>query len=274
MAIALVAKDDRLRLVDQAMVDGVEREFEAVGNAELVEDVVQMIFHRLLADEELFADFLVAETLGHELHDFFFAIAEQRFFAARAGLRGFRKRFHDLGGHAVIEPNFAGEDAVDTFYEQVGCGLFQNNAARSEAHRTDDVAIIFSGCEYYNTRWKRIEIDFLKNGKAVFVGHAQVEQQYVGLEFSEHLDALSTVLCFANDDDIFIGAKEFTQAIAKNRVVIREEDTNLLFSFGHLAQRNLDSQASTVSWIGLDGQHAPNGTRTLLDGDWTQPQTV
>src|SRR6266851_582808 len=83
--------DSRLRgrsggLVDKAMVDGVERQFEAVGNAELVENVVQVIFYGLLADKKLFADFLVAETLRDELHDFFFAVAEQRLFAARAGL--------------------------------------------------------------------------------------------------------------------------------------------------------------------------------------------
>src|SRR5260370_40840382 len=63
-------------LMDEAMVDGVEREFEAVGNAELVENVVQVILDRLLADKKLFADFLVAETLRDELHDFFFAVAE------------------------------------------------------------------------------------------------------------------------------------------------------------------------------------------------------
>ena len=223
----------QLRLVDQAVVNGVEREFEAIGNAEFVEDVVQVVFHRLLADEKLLADFLVAETLSDKLHDFFFAIAEKRLFAARAGFRRFRKRLHDFGGHAIVEPDFAGENAVNTLHKQIGGGLLQDNAARAEAHCANDVAIIFGGCEYYNTRRKRVEIDFFENGEAVFVGHAQVEQQNVGLEFSEHLDALSAVLRFANDDDVFIGAKEFAQTIAENRVVIRKENTNLLFSFGH-----------------------------------------
>jgi hypothetical protein len=74
-----------LCLVDEAVVDGVKRELEAIGHAEFVEDVVKVIFHRLFADEKLLADFLVAETLSDELHDFFFAIAEKGFFAARAG---------------------------------------------------------------------------------------------------------------------------------------------------------------------------------------------
>jgi hypothetical protein len=255
-------------------MDGVKRQFQAIGNAEFVEDIMQVVFYGLLADEELFADFLVPETLGNELNDFFFAIAEERLFAAWTGFRGFRERLHNFGGHAVIEPDFAGEYAVNALYKKISRGLFQNDTARSEAHRANDVAIIFRGCEYYNTRGQCIEIHFFENGEAVLVGHTQVEQENVGLEFSEHLDALSAILRFANDDDIFIGAKQFAQSIAENRVVIRKENTNLLFSFGHLPERNLDSQASTVSWIGLDGQHAPHGTRTLLDGDWSQTQTV
>jgi len=74
-----------LRLIDKAVVDGVEREFKTIGNTELVENIVQVILDGLLADEKLLADFLVAETLSDELHDFFFAIAEKGLFAARAG---------------------------------------------------------------------------------------------------------------------------------------------------------------------------------------------
>ena len=77
------AQSEKLRLVDQSVVDGVQREFEAVGDAELVENIVEMILDGLLGDEKFFADFLVAESLRDELHDFFFAVAEQRLFAAR-----------------------------------------------------------------------------------------------------------------------------------------------------------------------------------------------
>ena len=51
------------RFVDQAVMDCVERQFEAVGDTELVKDVVQMILYGLLADEELYADFLVVKAL-------------------------------------------------------------------------------------------------------------------------------------------------------------------------------------------------------------------
>ena len=83
------ARAGRLRLIDQAVVDGVEGQFQAVGNAQFIEDVVQVILHGLFADEELFADFLVAVALRDKLDDFLFAVAEQRFFAARAAIGRF-----------------------------------------------------------------------------------------------------------------------------------------------------------------------------------------
>jgi hypothetical protein len=52
-------------VVDEAMVDGVEGEFETVGDAQFVEDIVEMILYGLLADEELFTDLFIAIPLGH-----------------------------------------------------------------------------------------------------------------------------------------------------------------------------------------------------------------
>ncbi len=52
----------------------IEREFEAVGDAEFVKNVVEMILHGLLADEESYADFLVSKALGDELDDFLLAV--------------------------------------------------------------------------------------------------------------------------------------------------------------------------------------------------------
>ena len=133
-------------------MDGVEGEFEAVGDAELVEDVVEMILDGLLGDEKLFADFFVAKALGNELNDFFFAVAEQRLFAARTGLAGFRERLHDLGGHAIVQPDFAGVDAMNAFNEQFGSGLLENDTAGAETHGAHHIAIVFGGRENYHSR--------------------------------------------------------------------------------------------------------------------------
>jgi hypothetical protein len=137
----------RLRLIDQAVMNRVEGELEAVGDAELVENVVKVVFNGLFADEEFLADFFIAKTLGDKLHDFFFAIAEQGLFAARAGFGRLGEGLHDLGGHAVVKPNFAGVDAMDALYKQISGGLFEDDAACAEAHGSDDVTIVFRSGE-------------------------------------------------------------------------------------------------------------------------------
>src|SRR6266478_5766521 len=226
------------------MVNGVEGKLQAVGNAELVEDIVQVIFYRLFADEKLFADFLVAEALRDELHDFLFAVAQQGLFAARAGFRGFGESLHDFGGHAVVQPDFAGVHAVNAFYQQVGGGLLENYAARAEAHGAHHVAIVFGGGEHHHARGQRIEVHFFQHRQPVFVGHAQIKQENIGLELGEHLDAFRAVLRFADNSDVFVGIQELAETVAKNRMVIGKEHTNLLFSFGHVNRvesRQLDA---------------------------------
>jgi hypothetical protein len=211
---------DALRLVDQSVMYRIQREFEAVGDAEFVEDVVQVVLDGLLGDEKFFADFFVAEALGDELDDFFFAVAEEGLFAARAGFAGLRKRFHDFGGHAIVEPDFAGVHAMNAFYEKIGGGLLQDNAAGAEAHGADHIAIVFGGGENDDARGQRIEIDFLEDGEAVFIRHAEIEEKNVGLELGKELDAFGAVLRFADNGDVFVGIEKLAEAIAKDRVVV------------------------------------------------------
>jgi len=199
----------------------VQRQFEAVGDPELVKDIVQMILYGLLGDEEFFADFLVAEALRDELNDFFLAVAEQRLFAARACFAGLRKRLHDFGGHAIVEPDFAGMHAMNALHEEICSGLFKHDATGSKTHGTDHVAIVFRGCQNDDARGQRIEIDFFEDGQAVFIRHAQVKEQDIRFELGEKLDALRAVLRFTHNGDVFVGIKKLPQAIAKDRVVVR-----------------------------------------------------
>src|SRR6266481_5334910 len=116
------------------MVNRIEGQFEAVRNSQFVEDVVKMILYSLLADEQLFADFFVAEALGYLLDDFLFALTEQRFVALSPGFDGFREGFYDLGGHTVVQPDFSGVNAVNALDEKIRRGLFQNDAASAKTH--------------------------------------------------------------------------------------------------------------------------------------------
>src|SRR5260370_40133030 len=169
------------------MMYRIQREFEAVGDTEFVEDVVKMVLDSLLGDEKLFADFFIAETLGYELDDFLFAVAEQRLLAARAGLAGFRECFHDLSGHAIVEPDFSRVHAMNALDQEIGGGLLQDDAACAKAHGADHVAIIFGSGKNDDARGQGIEIDFLEDRQTVFVGHTKIEEKNVRLQLSDEL---------------------------------------------------------------------------------------
>jgi len=207
-------------MINQPVVDGVEGEFEAVGDAEFIEDVVKVILYGLFGDEKLFADFFVAEALGDELNDFFFAVGKKRLFAARTGLGRFRERFHDFRSHTIVEPDFAGVDTVNALDEKVRGGLLQNDTAGTQAHGADDVTIIFRRCQYYDARRKLIKVHFFKNGETVLVRHAEIEEEDIGLELREHLDALSPVLRFADDGHFVVGIEKLAKTVAKNGVIV------------------------------------------------------
>src|SRR6266851_4043776 len=119
-------------LVNQAVVDRVEREFQPVGDAELVENVVQVIFDGLFADEKFFADFLVPVALGDELDDFLLPLAQQWFFAARPTVGGLRESLHHLRRHPVVQPDFSALDLADALDQKFRGRLLQHDAARAQ----------------------------------------------------------------------------------------------------------------------------------------------
>src|SRR3984957_20557423 len=81
-----------LNRVNQSVMDCVQRKFQTVGHAQLIENIMQVILYRLLADKKLLADFAVPEALRYQLHDFLLPVAQQRLFAALARFRGFLER--------------------------------------------------------------------------------------------------------------------------------------------------------------------------------------
>ena len=59
------------------MVYGVEHEFHAIGNAELIEDAEQVLFDRVLAEAELAGNITITETFGNEGDNLLFAWGQQ-----------------------------------------------------------------------------------------------------------------------------------------------------------------------------------------------------
>src|SRR5215471_583554 len=130
---------------------------------------MQMVLNRLLADEEFFADLLVAVALSDELDNLLFALAQQRLFPPRSSVSGFGKSLHHLGSHAVVEPDLASMDAVNARQKQVRGGLLQHHAPGTETHRADNVAVILRGRQDDDACGQRIKVYFLEHGQTVLV---------------------------------------------------------------------------------------------------------
>src|SRR5437870_3240878 len=215
------------------MVDGVEGQLEPVRNPELVENVMEVVFDGLFADEELFPDFLVPIALSDQLDDFLLAVAEQGLFAARAAVGGLGKGLHHLRSHAVVETDLAGMHAINALDQQIGGGLLQNHPACAQTHGADDIAVIFGGSQNNDLGGQRVKVDFLQHSQAILVRYAQVEQQNVRLELGDHLDAIGDVRGLADNGDIISGAKQLTQAITEDGVVVSDESADGLLTWGH-----------------------------------------
>src|SRR5580698_8387153 len=56
-------------LQGQGLIDGKQGEFQASGNPQLVEDIAEMVFDRVLADLEVFCDLLVGVSGDHGGND-------------------------------------------------------------------------------------------------------------------------------------------------------------------------------------------------------------
>jgi hypothetical protein len=64
-------------LFGQSLVNGIKSEFQAVGDSQLVDNVMQTRIDRHLGDEKFFPDLFIPVTLRHQLHDRSFGIAQQ-----------------------------------------------------------------------------------------------------------------------------------------------------------------------------------------------------
>src|SRR6201984_1602762 len=174
-------------------MDSVESKLEPVGHPEVVENVVQMILDRLLADENVLPDFAVVKSVRHQLDDFFFAIAQQRLFAALSGLGGLLERIDHFSGHAIVEPDFAVMNLTNALQKQITGRLLKHNAPRAQAHGTDHVAVNFGGSEHNHAGGQGLEVHFREYREAILLRHAQIEQQDIGLELVQHLYTLVAV---------------------------------------------------------------------------------
>ena len=130
------------------MIHGKQRQFEACRNSQLVEDVAEVMFHRIFADLEVFGDFLVGKA-GHDGgNDFEFAGGEPEFTLARlvmGRLHQGAQILHQVGDTLASYPILSGHDGLDGFQQELRGGVFQDDSPGAQLQRFDDLGFFRGG---------------------------------------------------------------------------------------------------------------------------------
>ena len=95
---------------------GVEREFYAGGDAQLIEDPKQIVPYRMLAEPELHCDLPIGKSVFDEVNDLLFSPGQQCFSRVAENLdrRIARELFQHLMQLGAVGPNLTGIDLLDT----------------------------------------------------------------------------------------------------------------------------------------------------------------
>jgi len=130
----------------QLMMQAVERQFQAIGNAELVIHLPQIVFDDLLSRTKLVGNFLVALALGNAGDDGQLFRGKTRL-GSRAGQRS---RLRTIGlnnpvDRLVVDPGFPGCDLTHAFYQQVRRDRPGNDAPDTAAVKLHCVGLIVLG---------------------------------------------------------------------------------------------------------------------------------
>src|SRR5579864_1208248 len=123
----------------KTLVKSIEREFETVGNTQLIEDIVQMVLHGLFADEHLFSHLFVLISLGDKLDYLSLTLAQWGSLACFAGtgtptLARHRELSHHSGRSVRVQPDFPTMNLPNALDDQFGSGLLEYNARAPQLH--------------------------------------------------------------------------------------------------------------------------------------------
>uniref|UniRef100_E6QIA4 Uncharacterized protein n=1 Tax=mine drainage metagenome TaxID=410659 RepID=E6QIA4_9ZZZZ len=162
--------------------DGEESEFEAGGDAGLVEDVGEVALDGLFAEAELAGDVAVAASLDDAADDFKFARGEAEGFALRRSglLHEAVERADKVDDALAADPVVASDDSADGGLEVVGKSVFEDDAAGTDLERFDDLLCGDGGGEEDDLDGGAAVHDGAHGFDARQAGHHEIEKEDVG----------------------------------------------------------------------------------------------
>jgi hypothetical protein len=139
------------------MKDGEVGELEPRGRSGLVEDAREMMLDGLLADCEFLRDVAIGVAGDDRLHDVELPPREAE--GLRGPLRvGFRQLcdfLDEIGYHVAVDPVLALHHDANTFEQEVGPGILENDAPRSEPQRSKHLRPLDADGEQNNPQFRQ-----------------------------------------------------------------------------------------------------------------------
>jgi hypothetical protein len=206
-------------------VDGVKREFQAIGDAQLIENIVQVILHRLLADEHLFSNLFVPEALRHQTDYLSLAKAERSIFfggVVRVPAASKRRCGWRRGGRLV--PRFTGVHFLYASEQCIKRSLLGQDAG-GNAPRRSAASVALGRRQQNHSEIFVLLLEFLEQIGSGRFDHDGIEQQDGGMVLIRELQHLLAVSGFADHGYARLAGKKLVKAGSEDRVPIPDQDT-------------------------------------------------
>ena len=178
---------------------------------------------------------LCGVTLGDQRDDFAFARGQWAALTALAACgsaRAFQaggERTHHRCRGVRIQPDLAGVDLADALDDEVRRGLFQHDAATAQLHGLHELVLVLRGRQNDHARPLVGLLKRLQRRQAVQIGHAQIQQQNIGVQFPHALQHLAAVPGLSHDVEIILKKEQLLESIAHDGMIVGDEDANHRF---------------------------------------------
>jgi hypothetical protein len=116
---------------------------------------------------------------------------------------------HDRRSGVRIQPDFAAMHFADAFDDEFGRGLLEHDTGTAQLHGLHEFVLVFRSREDDDAGALVGLLQRLQRREAIQVGHAQIEQQHVRIQFLDPVQNLATVGRFSHDLEVLLQSKEF-----------------------------------------------------------------
>ncbi len=216
-------------LVDEMVADSEKSELHAIRDAELIENVSDVVLDGLHAQREPLSNFSIAVPGHNGRDDFHLARSEAEILARALQTRARQKaveNLNDFGNLFPAYPVLPFHDRADTLNDQFRRGLFEDNPARPELQGLGYFAL-FDGCgkddgSRRRTRGGKVP----KNIEARALPQSQVQQDNIRSQLVNEPGHFKAVRSLTDHLHAGFGLDQLSKTKTKRRVIINEQDTN------------------------------------------------